>query len=137
VLRLLVRQGFLSRSNPGYQNSKIEHATLDLQSSAGDMVTKLAGIAAEYVHFCAYLARDDLEELSHINGIMLSNFIQALEITGAIKRLKCFILTCGFKHRSVYLGNCKRPLLEDDPLLQSNKGGRPGRLFFTTTRSAF
>ncbi|KAB8244216.1 hypothetical protein BDV35DRAFT_395154 [Aspergillus flavus] len=114
----------LSRSNPGYQDSKIQHEALDLQTSVDDMAKTLAGISAEYIYFCAYLARDDPAESSCINGVMLSNFIQALETTGAIKNLKRFVLTCGFKHYGVHLGNCKQPLLEDDPILDGNKGGR-------------
>ncbi|RAQ44698.1 NAD dependent epimerase/dehydratase family protein [Aspergillus flavus] len=113
----------LSRSNPGYQDSKIQHEALDLQTSADDMAKTLAGISAEYIYFCAYLARDDPAESSRVNGVMLSNFIQALETTGAIKNLKRFVLTCGYKHYGVHLGNCKQPLLEDDPILDGNKGG--------------
>jgi hypothetical protein len=109
----------LSRSNPGYSSPKIQHATLDLQTSAEEMAKELASIGsgAEHVFFCAYLAHDDPAELTRVNARMLSNFLQALEITGAVKRLKRFVLTCGFKHYGVHLGHCKQPLREDDPLL--------------------
>jgi nucleoside-diphosphate-sugar epimerase len=90
---------------------------LDLQASAEEMAENLKDISADYVYFCAYLARDDPAELSRVNGLMLSNFLRALEITGATKPLKRFILTCGFKHYGVHLGHCKQPLAEDDPLL--------------------
>ncbi|KAF7175117.1 hypothetical protein CNMCM7691_006521 [Aspergillus felis] len=113
----------LSRRNPGGENAKIQHATLDLRGSAEDMARNIKGISAEYVFFCAYLAHDDPAELSRVNGLMLSNFIQALEITGAIKKVKRFVLTCGFKHYGVHLGNCKQPLVENDPLLEGNQGG--------------
>ncbi|KAF7155398.1 hypothetical protein CNMCM5623_007469 [Aspergillus felis] len=113
----------LSRRNPGGENAKIQHATLDLRGSAEDMARNIKGISAEYVFFCAYLAHDDPAELSRVNGLMLSNFIQALEITGAIKKVKRFVLTCGFKHYGVHLGNCKQPVVENDPLLEGNQGG--------------
>jgi nucleoside-diphosphate-sugar epimerase len=113
----------LSRSKPGNENQKVQHATLDLQGSAEEMAKSLKDISAEYIYFCAYLARDDPKELSRVNGMMLSNFLRALEITGAIKMLKRFVLTCGFKHYGVHLGHCKQPLIEDDPLLEENLGG--------------
>lgn len=113
----------LSRRNPGGGNAKIQHATLDLRGSAEDMARNLKDISAEYVFFCAYLAHDDPAELSRVNGLMLSNFIQALEITGAIRTVKRFVLTCGLKQYGVHLGNCKQPLIEDDPLLEGNQGG--------------
>ncbi|QKX62772.1 uncharacterized protein TRUGW13939_09937 [Talaromyces rugulosus] len=112
----------LSRSNPGNENPKVQHATLDLQGSAEEMAKSLKDVTAEYVYFCAYLARDDPADLSRVNGMMLSNFLQALEITGAIKTLKRFVLTCGFKHYGVHLGHCKQPLQEDDHLLEKNYG---------------
>lgn len=87
------------------------------------MAKELKDVSAEYVYFCAYLARADEAESCRVNGAMLSNFIQALEITGAIKKLKRFILTCGFKHYGVHLGHCKEPFQEDDPLLEDNYGG--------------
>ncbi|PKX96930.1 SDR family oxidoreductase [Aspergillus novofumigatus IBT 16806] len=113
----------LSRSNPGYRSPKVRHHMLDLQASAAEMAENLRDISADYVFFCAYLARDDPVELSRVNGLMLSNFLQALEITGATKTLKRFILTCGFKHYGVHLGHCKQPLIEDDALLEESQGG--------------
>ncbi|KAF7588181.1 hypothetical protein BBP40_006088 [Aspergillus hancockii] len=115
----------LSRSNPGNKNPKVQCATLDLQGSAEEMSKILTEISAEYVYFCANLAREDPADLSRMNGMMLSNFLQALEITGAIKRLKRFVLTWDFKHYGVHLGHCKQPLVEDDPSLEKNQGGVP------------
>ncbi|KAL5001536.1 hypothetical protein BDV10DRAFT_160082 [Aspergillus recurvatus] len=66
------------------------------------MAETVSGISAEYVYFCAYMAHDDPAELYRICGTMTSNFIQALEETGAINKLKRFILTCGFKQYSVH-----------------------------------
>ncbi|KAI9372460.1 hypothetical protein BJX61DRAFT_533956 [Aspergillus egyptiacus] len=126
----------LSRRNPGYQDPKIQHATIDLQGSTDDMAQSLSGLSAEYVYFCAYMAHEDPEELCRINGTMLANFLHALEKTGAIKTLKRFILTCGFKQYSVHLGNGKQPFREDDPLLEGKVGGEtwPPNFYFTQQR---
>jgi hypothetical protein len=43
----------VSRHDPGYQVSKVQHAAIDLQGSADDMAKNLSGISAEYVYFCA------------------------------------------------------------------------------------
>lgn len=82
------------------------------------MASSLADVSADYVYFCAYLAKTDEAEAARVNGALLSNFIESLEITGAIKQLKRFILTCGFKHYGVHLGLPKQPLLESDPRLE-------------------
>ncbi|KAL4978269.1 hypothetical protein BDW66DRAFT_158351 [Aspergillus desertorum] len=114
----------LSRSNPGYSNPKVQHASFDLQSSAEEMAKELEDVkGAEHIFFCAYLARDNPAESTRVNGTMLENFIHALELTGEIKTLKRFILTCGFKHYGVHLGRCKQPLHEDDPLIQKETSG--------------
>ncbi|KAL4761569.1 SDR family oxidoreductase [Aspergillus foveolatus] len=126
----------LSRSDPGYKDPKLQHAVIDLQGSADDMTKTLSGISAEYVYFCAYMAHDDPAELCRINGTMISNFIQALEKTGAISKLKRFILTCGFKQYSVHLGNAKQPFHEDDPVLEGEVGSEmwPPNFYFTQQR---
>jgi len=113
----------LSRSNPGYESPKIKHATLDLQASADEMAKELADVSAEHVFFCAYLARGDPGEAARVNSAMLGNFIRALEVSGAVKKLKRFILTCGFKQYGVHLGHPKQPLLESDPPLENGFGG--------------
>ncbi|ODM23086.1 hypothetical protein SI65_00675 [Aspergillus cristatus] len=113
----------LSRSQPGTQHPKIQHAHLDLQDSASSMANSLSGVSADYIYFCAYLAKSDEEEAARVNGALLENFIKALEITGAIKQLKRFILTCGFKHYGVHLGVPKQPLVESDPRLEGGVGG--------------
>ncbi|KAJ5812216.1 NAD(P)-binding protein [Penicillium riverlandense] len=112
----------LSRRNPGYQHPKIQHVTLDLQGSAEDMAHHLRGVSAEYIYFCAYLARDDETELLRVNVALLHNFLQALAVAGADRRIKRFILTCGLKQYGVHLGQGKQPFLEDDPLLPDGEG---------------
>ena len=123
----------LSRSQPGEKNPKIQHATLDLQASAEEMAKSLSGVAADYIYFCAYLAKPDEGEAARVNGALLANFIHALEITGAIKQLKRFVLTCGFKHYGVHLGLPKQPLLETDPRLEGNLGNTawPPNFYYT------
>ena len=113
----------LSRSQPGEQHSKTQHAHLDLQDSADTMARSLSGVAADYIYFCAYLAKPDDGEAARVNAALLENFIKALKITGAIRQLKRFILTCGFKHYGVHLGLPKQPLLETDPILEGDIGG--------------
>jgi hypothetical protein len=61
------------------------HSTLDLQSSAKDMAKQLSGVEAEYIFFCAYLAKDDEGEAAKVNGAMLQTFLDALSLNGAEK----------------------------------------------------
>ncbi|KAL4893271.1 hypothetical protein BDV59DRAFT_28798 [Aspergillus ambiguus] len=126
----------LSRSQPGKEDPRIQHVCLDLQGSAEEMAKSLAGVAADYIYFCAYLARPDEEEAARVNGALLSNFIRAIEMTGAVKQLKRFILTCGFKHYGVHLGIPKQPLLETDPRLENGIGGAqwPANFYYTQQR---
>lgn len=114
----------LSRRQTGLNDPRIQHAKLDLQASTTEMAQALQGVAADYVFFSAYLARPDEGETARVNSTLLSNFIEALEATGAIKQLKRLILTCGFKHYGVHLGLPKQPLLESDPRLKNGVGGR-------------
>lgn len=49
---------------------------------------------------------------------MLANFLDALAITGAEKKLKRVILTTGAKQYGVHLGPVKVPMEETDPWLE-------------------
>jgi len=49
---------------------------------------------------------------------MLENFLQALEITAAVKTLKRIVLVTGCKQYGVHLGQVKNPMLESDPWLR-------------------
>lgn len=111
----------LSRSQQPTPNPKVTHATLDLQSSAQSMTDSLKDVSGEYVFFCAYLARHDEGEAAKVNGAMLSNFIEALHHTGAIKQLKRIILVNGLKQYGVHLGQPKEPMHETDPWLEGDK----------------
>ena len=53
---------------------------------------------------------------------MLRNFLEALEITGAAKKLKRVILTTGAKQYSVHLGPVKTPMEETDPWIDGPDG---------------
>ena len=122
----------LSRTQEGVDHPNIRHATLDLQSSAKDMAKDLSGIEADYVFFCAYLAKDDESEASEVNGAMLKNFLDALTLTGAEKTLKRFILTCGLKQYAVHQGRPKNPMIETDPWLE--QPDRPPNFYYTQQR---
>ncbi|MBV35950.1 MAG: hypothetical protein CMP47_10965 [Rickettsiales bacterium] len=123
----------LSRSQKSHcSDPKVHHATLDLQSSAESMSSSLSDIKAEYVFFCAYLARDDESEAAKVNGAMLQNFIDALRHTGAIKHLKRFVLVNGLKQWGVHLGRPKQPMHESDPRLEpSNNSPWPENFYYT------
>lgn len=63
---------------------------------------------------------------------MLKNFLDALEITGAIQKLKRVILTTGSKQYGVHLGPPKQPMEESDPW---NEGpGRPPNFYYNQQR---
>ncbi|KAJ5665660.1 NAD dependent epimerase/dehydratase family protein [Penicillium maclennaniae] len=119
-----------SRRNPGNQHPKVQHVTMDLQSSVEDMARDLNGVSADVIYFCAYLVPQDQTELLRVNVKLLSNFIQAIKVTGADKKLKRFILTCGFKQYGVHFGQAKQPFLEDDPLLENIEGANLPPIFY-------
>lgn len=48
---------------------------------------------------------------------MLENFLSALEITGAVKKLQRVLLVTGAKQYGLHLGEVKNPMLESDPWL--------------------
>lgn len=50
-------------------------------------------------------------------GDMLDNFLKALEINGAVPRIKRIILVTGCKQYGVHLGRVKNPMVESDPWL--------------------
>src|SRR2546423_13657721 len=122
----------LSRSQKGRNHEAIVHSTLDLQSSAKDMSEQLAGVEADYVFFCAYLAQADEGDAAKVNGAMLQNFLDALSLTGADKKLKRVILTAGLKQYGVHQGRPKNPMHETDPCLE--QPDRPPNYYYTKQR---
>lgn len=63
---------------------------------------------------------------------MLNNFLDALEITGATKKVKRVILTTGAKQYGVHLGQPKQPMEESDPWVEGE--GRPPNFYYHQQR---
>ena len=63
---------------------------------------------------------------------MLKNFLDALEITGAAKKLKRVVLTTGAKQYGVHLGPPKQPMEESDPWIEGP--GRPPNFYYHQQR---
>lgn len=80
---------------------------------------------AEYVFFSAYLQKDTEKDNWDVNGDMLQNFLHALEITGAISKIKRIVLVTGCKQYGVHLGQPKNPMLETDPWLRDESKWPP------------
>ena len=55
-----------------------------------------------------------LNQLTHVPGAMLSNFLEALSKTGAMKKVRRIILTTGAKQYGLQLGAVKNPMQESD-----------------------
>lgn len=49
---------------------------------------------------------------------MLDNFLRALELTGAVGKIKRILLVTGCKQYGVHLGQVKNPMVETDPWLR-------------------
>lgn len=52
---------------------------------------------------------------------MIENFLYALEITGAVKKLKRVLLVTGAKQYGLHLGEVKNPMLESDPWVKGDQ----------------
>jgi nucleoside-diphosphate-sugar epimerase len=65
-------------------------------------------------------------------GAMLKNFLDALKINGADKKLKRVILTTGAKQYGVHLGPVKCPMEETDPWIDGPN--RPPNFYYTQQR---
>ncbi|CAD0082731.1 unnamed protein product [Aureobasidium vineae] len=84
-----------------------------------DMAKEIEHIDADYVFFTAYLAQDDEDDATKVNGDMLQNFITALKLTGTAKKIKRFLLTTGCKQYGVHFGAPKNPMCESDHWLKN------------------
>ncbi|EMD96809.1 hypothetical protein COCC4DRAFT_142056 [Bipolaris maydis ATCC 48331] len=111
----------LSRSKKEDYPDTVIHSHIDLQSDPDTMANDLKNVRGEYIFFAAYLAQDKEEDAWEVNGRMLSNFLCALEKTGAISQVKRIILVCGAKQYGVHLGVPQQPMQEDAPWLTSSK----------------
>jgi len=104
----------LSRSKKEDYPFNVKHTHLDLRGDPNQMAKELEHVDAEYIFFTAYLAQDDEDDATKVNGDMLQNFITALKLTGAAKKIKRFILTTGGKQYGVHFGRPKNPMHESD-----------------------
>jgi len=118
----------LSRSQKEKYPPTVKHDHIDLTANAQTMAQQLKGVEAEYLFFAAYLQKDTEQENWDVNGAMLRNFLDALEITGASKKLKRVILTTGAKQYGVHLGEVKVPMEESDPWIDGP--GRPPNFYY-------
>ena len=118
----------LSRSQKLQWPENVKQQQLDLQASAEDMAKELGSVQPDYIFFTAYLAKDSEEEATKVNGAMLENFLTALEITGASKKVKRVILTTGAKQYGVHFGVPKQPMEEDDHWLTDSD--RPPNFYY-------
>ena len=118
----------LSRSQKEKYPSNVKHDTIDLTGSTQEMAKQLQGVEAEYLFFAAYLQKDSDQENWDVNGAMLQNFLDALDVTGASKTLKRVILTTGAKQYGVHLGCPKQPMEESDPWIDGP--GRPPNFYY-------
>ncbi|KAH8424782.1 SDR family oxidoreductase [Aspergillus melleus] len=124
----------LSRSQKEPYPEHVQHDKIDLLATPEDIAEQLKAqnVEAEYLFFAAYLQKGDDEEMDRINGDMLQNFLTALTLTGAEKKLKRVILTTGAKHYGVHLGPAKVPMEESDPWVEGE--GRPPNFYYRQQR---
>ncbi|KAK3941967.1 Iridoid synthase [Diplogelasinospora grovesii] len=108
----------LSRSKKDEYPSNVVHNHLDLTTSAEEIAKELQDVEGEYIFFAAYLQKDSEQGNWDVNGAMLENFLKALAITGAVKKIKRILLVTGAKQYGVHLGQVKNPMLESDPWLR-------------------
>jgi len=106
------------------QRSRVQHVASDFLSTPETIAEsmKSAKVTADYVFFYSYLQPrpqpgaapwSNAEELVRVNGTLLSNFLQALTITGITP--KRFLLQTGAKNYGVHIGRARAPALESDP----------------------
>ncbi|MCJ1251238.1 hypothetical protein MMC30_008469 [Trapelia coarctata] len=105
----------LSRSQKEDYPSQVKHDTIDLTGDVEKMAKQLQGVEAECVFFAAYLANGSDQEDWDVNGrqcLIRPNLTTAG--TGAIKKVKWFILTTGAKQYGLQLRAIKNPMQESD-----------------------
>ncbi|KAH7401481.1 NAD dependent epimerase/dehydratase family protein [Pyrenochaeta sp. MPI-SDFR-AT-0127] len=104
----------LSRTKKEEYPENVKQNHIDLESNPDEMANDLENVRGEYIFFAAYLAQDTEQKAWDVNGAMLSNFLSALEKTGAIENVKRIILVTGAKQYGVHLGVPKQPMEESD-----------------------
>ncbi|KAJ4341003.1 hypothetical protein N0V87_002041 [Didymella glomerata] len=111
----------LSRSKKEDFAETVIHHHVDLQSSPDEMAQDLKSVQGNVVFFAGYIQKDTEQENWHVNGTILSNFLQALVKTGAVSGVDRIVLVTGAKQYGVHLGAVKNPMLESDPWLTDSK----------------
>ncbi len=122
----------LSRSQKEEHPFNVTHDTIDLTGDAKEIAKQLKDVEAEYVFFATYLQKDSEQESWDVNGAMLKTLLEALDITGASKRIKRTILTTGAKRYDLHLGCPKKPMGESDPWIEGE--GRPPNFYYHKQR---
>ena len=122
----------LSRSQKEKYPSNVKHGFIDLTSDSKGVTEQLKGVEAEYVFFVAYLQKDSDQENCDVNGVMLSNLLNALESIGSSKKIKRIILTTVAKRSGVHRGAQKNPMEETDPWVEVE--GRPPNFYYIQER---
>jgi nucleoside-diphosphate-sugar epimerase len=111
----------LSRSKKEDFAETVIHHHVDLQSSPDEMAQDLKSVQGNVVFFAGYIQKDTEQENWHVNGAILSNFLQALVKAGAVSGVDRIVLVTGAKQYGVHLGAVKNPMLESDPWLTDSK----------------
>lgn len=73
----------LSHSQKEKHASNVKHDDMNLTGSAEETAKQLKGVEAEYLFFAAYLHEDSEQENWDVNGAMLRNFLDALDMNDA------------------------------------------------------
>lgn len=106
------------------QQSRLQHVSVDMTSSAEDIAQALrgAGITADYVFYYAYLSPksgksamdpETAGELVEANVPPFKNFLASLPIAGI--KPKRILLQTGGKNYGVHIGRVRTSIVESDP----------------------
>ncbi|KAL2312031.1 Epimarase [Schizosaccharomyces pombe] len=118
----------ISRSLKDEYPRKIKHHSIDLLNEEPKDIAKkfsLEGVKGiNYAYFAAYKEENNEEKLCEVNGNMLRNFVQALELT-SIHTLRRVILTTGLKFYGLHLGEVRLPMIETDIRVPETFSGTP------------
>ncbi|KAI4924640.1 hypothetical protein J4E85_007757 [Alternaria conjuncta] len=106
------------------QRARLQHISIDLSSSSGEIAKSLkeAGAEADYVFYYAYLppggGKSDMdpssaEALIEANVPPFKNFLGALPIANI--KPKRFLLQTGGKNYGMHIGRGRNPIVESDP----------------------
>jgi hypothetical protein len=108
----------ISRSQKEDYPNNVKHDTIDLTGNAQEMASQLKDVEGEYIFFAAYLQGSSEQENWALNGAMLKNFLSALQMAGALTKVKRVVLVTGAKQYGLHLGRPKNPMIESDPRIE-------------------